>query len=93
MRKKGTSSLSNKAIIRISCSVARLSGVAHESMRALKAQKLDARLSSLPENMNSLFAPPRQLGWVSQIFNSRLTMSSDLQSSSSDKICNTIMKL
>lgn len=57
-----TSSLSNKATIRIACSFAKSSGEAHASTRALNAQKLEARLSNLPENMNSSLAPPRQLG-------------------------------
>lgn len=81
-----TSSLSNRAIILIVCSFAKSSGDAHESTRALKAQKLEARLSNLPENMNSLLAPPRQLGWVSQTFNSMLTIFSALQPNSSDRI-------
>lgn len=80
-----TSSLSNNATIRIAGSLDKPLEDLHESIRALNAQKLEARLSNLPEKINSLFPPPRQLGWVSQRFNSMLITSSVLQLSSSDK--------
>uniref|UniRef100_A0A0A9CTZ6 Uncharacterized protein n=1 Tax=Arundo donax TaxID=35708 RepID=A0A0A9CTZ6_ARUDO len=37
--------------------------------------------------MNSLFPPPRQLGWVSHTFNSIPIISSDSQPISSEIIC------
>lgn len=85
VEEKITSSLSNKATMRIAVSLDKSLDDLDESIRALNAQKLEARLSNLPEKINSLFPPPRQLAWVSQTFNSILTMSSPLQFSSSDK--------
>lgn len=84
---KITSSLSNKAIARMQLSSAKEAVSGHVSRRARSAQYDDARLSSLPEKMNSLRAPPRQLGWVSQTFNSKSTISSTEQFTCSARIC------
>mmetsp|Transcript_14209 Transcript_14209/g.51090 ORF Transcript_14209/g.51090 Transcript_14209/m.51090 type:complete len:217 (+) Transcript_14209:433-1083(+) len=78
-----TSSLSNSAIMRTPVSFSRSPSPPPACNSAFNAQNDDARLSNLPEYMNSLAAPPMTDGCVSHTSSSKSTISSGSQFSSS----------